>query len=165
MILRTMLLMLIALAFGACGRGEGIDIQRNPEGGVDVSVKFTEADVNEAVAEALSRADNPLLRNPTVDLQNGSILVTGEHQKRGGSGSIRGSIALTIGVQNGALLVTVTQANIEGISLTDERIQSLNARLAENFAQRANRENRQITFTSVFIRDDELEINFNARRS
>ncbi len=165
MFLRMVLLGVIALTFSACNRGEVADIQRNPEGGVDVSVKFTETEVNEIVTEALSRTENPLLRTPTIDLQNGTMIVRGEHERRDGSGTIRGSLSLTITVQNGALTVTITQADIDGISLTDSSIQDLNARLAENFTQRANRENRQITFTSVFIRDTELEINFNAQRS
>jgi hypothetical protein len=164
MFVRVLLLGIVALTFSACNRGEVSDIQRNPEGGVDVSVTLTETEVNEVVTEALARMENPLLRTPTVDLQNGAIVVQGEHERRGG-GTIRGSFTFTISVQNGALSATVTQADIEGISLSDASIQNFNAQLAENFSQRANREKRRVTFISVSISNTALDITFNVQQS
>ena len=68
------LLCLVGLA--ACNRGEVTDIQRDPAGGVDVTAQLSETDINDAIADALA-VDNPLLRDPNVDLQAGQIVVSG----------------------------------------------------------------------------------------
>lgn len=160
-ILMSVLLMILA----ACNRGEVTDVQRNPEGGIDVTVKLTETEVNDAIVDALNSAANPLLRDPSVDLQAGQIVINGQHERRDGGGTVSGSLIVTVTVENGALLAQVTQANVEGWDAGDERIQQFNQRLAENFSRRANRDNQQITVTAVNITDSELEVTFNARRN
>lgn len=159
------ILLLAALALTACRRGEVVDVQRNPEGGVTVTTRLTEADVNAAVTDALALAVNPLLRNPQVDLQNGVIVVNGEHEQRDGSGTVSGSFNVTLTVQNGTILAQVSSLNIEGVDISDERLARFNERLANGFAVRANRENRQITINSVTISDDAIEVTFTAQRT
>lgn len=163
---RMLLLMalLIALLAG-CNRGEVTDIQRNPEGGADVTVRLTEAEINEAIADALATAVNPLLRNPQVDLQAGQIVVNGEHDRPVGQGTVSGSVTITLTIQDGTLLAQITQANIEGWDASDERIARFNERLANNFSRRANRENSPITFKSVTVTDDAVEVIFNIKRA
>ena len=65
---------------------------------------------------------------------------------------------------SGALLAQITQADVEGWDASDERIAAFNQRLSENFSRRANRDNRQITFKSVNITDDAVELVFNVKR-
>lgn len=164
--IRSLLMVtILVLTLAGCNRGEVTDVQRNPEGGVDVTVNLTEAEVNEAITDALATAANPLLRNPSVDLQPGQIVVTGEHERRDGSGTVNGSLTITVTVQDGTVLAQVTQSSIEGFDLTDERIAQFNTRLAENFTRRANRDNREITVTAITITDTELQVTFNARRT
>ena len=64
---RVGFLVLVVVLLAACGRAD-VNVQRNPEGGVTVTVSMTEQDVNAVVGEALAEA-NPLLREPVVDLQ------------------------------------------------------------------------------------------------
>lgn len=157
--------LLVALALTACRRGELTNIERNPEGGVTVTARLTEADVNAAVTEALAQAENPLLRNPQIDLQNGVIVVSGEHERRNGGGTVSGSINVTLTVQNGAILAQVSNLNIEGLDVADERLTTFNQRLANGFTARANRENRQITVDAVTITNDAIEITITAQQA
>jgi hypothetical protein len=156
--------MLMMAALVSCRRGELTDVQRDPNGGVDATFRVTEAEVNDAITEALANSGNPLLRNPKVDLQPGQIVVNGERDTVNGGGRVAGSLTLTLTAQNGALLAQVTKADLEGVPLTDPRIQQFNQRLQDGFNRRANRDNKQITFQSVTISDSDIQITFNAKR-
>jgi len=162
---RHILIVLLLCVFGlvGCRRGDVTSVERNPEGGVSITARLTEADVNAAVTEALAQMNNPLLRNPQVDLQNGVIVINGEHERRDGGGTVSGSINVTLSVQNGTLLAQVSNLNIEGVAVSDERLATFNQRLANGFTARANRENRQITVDTVTVTDDAIEITITAR--
>ncbi len=158
------LLGLLIFALAGCNRGEVVDVQRDGNGGADVTFRLTEGDISAAISEALSAGSNPLLRNPQIDLQPGQIVVSGEHDRRDGKGSVSGTITITLSIQNGTLLAQVSQANIEGWDASDTRIAEFNQRLADNFSRRANRDNKQINFTSVTITNDAVEVVFNIKR-
>lgn len=157
------MVVLAVLALALVGCRANLQIERSADGGVDVTATISEQDVNAAVADALAQS-NPLLRNPQVDLQPGQIVITGEHDRRDGQGTVSGSLTVTVTVQNGALLAQITSAQIEGLDLSDERIQAFNQRLSENFQRRADNRTGQITFKSVTITDNELQVVFNAKR-
>jgi hypothetical protein len=159
-----LLLLVFSMLLVGCRRAKVKDVERNPSGGVDITAELSESDVNAAIQEALASQVNPLLRDPEVDLQNGMMIINGEHDRRDGTGRVSGSLTVTLTVQDGALLAQVTSADIEGLELNDERIQAFNERLAEGLTRRANREDRQITMLSINISDTALEIKFNARR-
>lgn len=155
------LVLMAAVSLVGC-RGQ-FAVERNPEGGADVTITLAESDINAAITEALNERENPLLRNPQVDLQPGQIVINGEHERRDGGGTVSGSLTATVTVQDGAILAQVTQADIEGVDLRDERIARFNERLAENFNRRASRSDG-LTMQSVTITEDEIEIKFNVQR-
>jgi hypothetical protein len=158
------LLLVSLLALAACNRGEVTDVQRNPEGGVDVTAQLSETEISEAITDALAE-DNPLLRDPQVDLQPGQIVINGQHDQRDGSGTVSGSLTVNLSIQNGAILATVTQVNIQGVDLSDTRIANINSRIAERVTRRADREGRNITVQSVTISDTMVEVQFNITRT
>lgn len=163
--MRTLfLLLLLIVGLAACNRDNVTDVERGADGGVDITVKLTEQEVNDSVTTALAAAANPLLRNPSVDLQAGQIVVNGEHERRDGSGVITGSVTITVTVQDGLLLPQISKADIEGFDLTDARVAEFNQRLQTDFNRRANRDNQQLTFKSVTISNSDLEIVFNIKR-
>jgi hypothetical protein len=157
-----LLLLLPILALTACRRGE-VQVQIQ-DGAAVVTARLSEADVNAAVTEALAAAPNPLLRNPQVDLQNGVIVINGEHERRDGGGTVQGSINVTLMVQNGTILAQVSNLNIEGLDVSNERLTTFNQRLANGFTARANRENRRVTVNSVTITDNQIEVVFTVVR-
>lgn len=158
-----MALLIVGLA--ACNRGTVEDVQRNPEGGVDVTISLTEQEVNDAVAQALENSGNPLLRNPQVDLKPGQMIITGEHERRDGSGTVSGTVTVNISLEAGKIRVQVPQAQIKGFDLSDERIQQFNDRLATIFTNRLERDQGVITVTALNITEDSLQFTINARRS
>ena len=155
---RIVLFTLVILALAACNRGK-IEVERKAGGGATVTVTVSESEINDVITEALA-VENPLLRDPHVDLQAGKIVVTGEHDQRDGSGRVSGNFTMTLSVQDGALLAQITDVQIQGIDLSDERIANINARMAQRLTERAGRENRIITVTSVTITDNDVEIVF-----
>ena len=163
----TMLALLAALALvlAGCNRGEVTDVQRDANGGADVTYKLTESEISDALADALTATGNPLLRNPKVDLQPGQIVISGEHDQRDGTGTVSGNLTMTLTVQDGTLLAQITKADIQGWDANDERIAQFNQRLADNFSKRANRANKQITFKTVTITDNDIELVFNVKRA
>ncbi len=163
--IRVLMLCMLVLGLAACNRGNVTDVQRDANGGVDATVSLTEQEVNDAVVEALSKQGNPLLRNPKIDLQPGQLVINGEHERRDGKGTVSGSVSVTITVQNGSLLAQVTKADIEGYDASDPRIAEFNQKLADAFNRRANRDNKQITFTAITITDTNLTFTINLKRA
>lgn len=156
--------LLCVVGLAACNRGEVTDVQRDPAGGVDVTAQLTETDISDAIADALA-IQNPLLRDPKVDLQPGQIVITGSHDKRDGSGRVDGSMTVTLSVQDGAILPQVTAIDIEGIKPSDEQVTTINQRIAERVTRRADKEGRQITVKSVSVTDTLVEVVFNVKRT
>ena len=79
--------------------------------------------------------------------------------------SVSGSITVTVTLQNGSLLAQVTKADIEGYDASDPRIAEFNQKLADAFNRRANRDNKQITFTAINITDTNLTFTVNIKRT
>lgn len=161
----VVLVLLLPLLLAACNRRGETTVDRNPDGGVDITTTLSEADVNDIVTQALNNMPDPLLRNPQVDLQTGQIVVNGEHDRRDGGGRVSGSITLTVGVADGAILVQATSADIEGFDMSDERLTALNQELQLGFNRRADPDNSLINVQSVSISNDALTMVINARRA
>ncbi len=156
--LRMLCMILAALTLAACNRGT-VGVQGNGDGTATVTVTATEAEVNDAIVDALN-VSSPLLRNPSVDLQPGQIVINGEHERRDGGGRVSGSVTMTLSVQDGALLAQVVSANIEGLDMSDARITDFNQRMTERMTGRAGRDNRVVTMQSVTITDSDVQIVF-----
>jgi regulator of protease activity HflC (stomatin/prohibitin superfamily) len=162
MIQRLFLFLILIFGLVACNRD--VNVQPNGDGTATVSVSVTEAEVNTVVQNALSARANPLLRNPSVGLQNGQIVVTGEHERRDGAGTVSGTVTLNATVVNGVLNVEVTDVDIEGWDVSDERIQQFNDELEERLGGRARQNNGNATLESVSITDDNLTIQIRVSR-
>lgn len=160
--LTTIMLLIVPLLLTACN--QGISIERNPAGGVDISATLNEADVNTVVTNALNASTDPVLHNVSVDLQPGRIVVNGEYDRQNGSGRASGSLTISVSAQNGALQVQVTDINAGGLTLTDSRLTTFNQQLQQRLTQRASN-NPNITVQSVNITDSNLNITINAQSS
>jgi hypothetical protein len=150
----------LTLLLSACN----FSAERSPSGGLDVTVAVSEADVNTAIRRALDASADPLLRNPSVDLQNGQIVVSGEHDRRDGGGRVSGTVTLTAGVANGALTLQASSLAIDGFEATDARLTEFNQTLAAALNQLAANTRGQITILAVTVNDTEMQIRFNAQR-
>ncbi|MCA9912150.1 MAG: hypothetical protein KC496_02325 [Anaerolineae bacterium] len=157
MLQRLLLIVLLPLTLAACNR-DNVDVQRNGDGTATISVTLQEAEVNTMIGNVLSQMQNPLLRNPSVDLQNGQIVVNGERDRADGGGRVSGSLTLSVSVVNGALEIQATSANIEGLAASDAQIAEFNQNLAQAMAGRAHQDHPRATLQSVTISNNALVI-------
>ena len=158
---KVFLFVLFITTLGACRQGT-VQIERDGNGAL-ITVNLTESEMNALAAEALAES-NPLLRNPEVDLQPDLIVVHGEHERRDGNGTVSGSIDLTVTVQDGSLLIQAQSINIEGVDISDERIQRFNERMQERMLRRLERGRGVMEAQSVTITEADLTATFRAER-
>lgn len=161
-LIRLALLLLFPLLLTACNR-ENANVQRNDEGGVDVSVSLTESEVNDMVTNALSQMANPLLRDPQVDLQAGQIVINGQHDRRDGGGRVEGRVVLAVTVVDGTISTEASEVVIEGFEATDARLAEFNEHFLADFNRRASRADR-VTVESVTITDSAIDVKFAVQR-
>ena len=164
MIQRLILVLIAIFTLAACNR-DNVTISPDGEGSTTITVTLSEAEFNTLIATALANTENPLLRDPSVDFQNGQVVISGEHDRRDGNGRVSGTMTMQIQVVNGAIQAQITAVNIQGLDISDERIAELNQRLAEQLAERAQRDNPFTTLSSINITDDAIEINITVTRA
>lgn len=139
-----------ALLLTGCRRGEiTIDPQSR-----SLSVTLQESDINDVIADALASQSNPLLRDPSVDLQPGLIVVSGEHLRRDGSGAmVSGSISFRPAVADNRLEITVESVAIDGLPNADDALFDFATRLVETLNDRLARTVRVFDVTSITVTD------------
>lgn len=123
-----------------------------------VTVMLSESDINTAITEALAAQPNPLLRDPSVDLQTGAIVINGQHTRRDGSGqTVSGSITLVPSVANNRLSITVSAVSIQDVPVNDEAVQDFANRVADRINAALQRTVRVFEMTSLTVSDTQLE--------
>ncbi len=148
---------LLLIVLTGCNR-DNIGVQRNSAGGIDVTIRLNEAEANTIIQNALNQSPNPLLRNLSVDLQNGQIFISGEHDRRDGQGRVSGNMTIQLNVLNGVVNTQVLALNIEGFNANNETLSQLNSQLQQAFQNRALRDNPAVSIQSVSTTDNAIEI-------
>ncbi|MFN8376182.1 MAG: hypothetical protein U0694_25320 [Anaerolineae bacterium] len=165
----ALLTLLMALAAAGCNFGS-VGVERNAQGGVDVTITLSESEVNTLISEAITRAEENgravRIQNPSVDLQAGQIVISGDYEQQNGTGNfVNGSITLGVTVADGHVSVNVTAANIEGFTANDERLTAITDRINEALNNRASRDNgANITLTSITVSDNDMTMVINVQR-
>ncbi|GAB5492339.1 MAG: hypothetical protein Phog2KO_25540 [Phototrophicaceae bacterium] len=152
------IILLVVLIFALVGCNRSLDVQPNGDGTSTITVGLTESEINTVITTALNTAENPLLSNPSVDLQTGQIVVSGDYQRQDGSGTASGTITLQVSVANGEIQAQVTNVNVEGWDASDERIQQFNQRLETALATVAQQNNANASLDRITITNDMLDI-------
>ena len=153
---RVMLALMAISAFALVGCRRG-DLSIDRKAGT-VNVTLSESDVNAAIEAAMAAAENPLLRNPSVDLRDGAIVVNGEHLRRDGSGqTVSGSVTISPAVANNQLSISVTAVDIEGVAIDDAQAQEFANRVAERINAAIARTVRVLEVSSLTVSDTGIE--------
>jgi hypothetical protein len=166
--MRKTLLFFTLLALPLLAACDRATVQRNPEGGVDVTVTLTESEVNTLLTQALARAEanrgELRLQNGAVDLQPGTLVLTGDFEDEDGTAA-SGSLTLAVSQVDGKLSVQATSASWDGFDATDERLSLMTARITEALNSRLQRDNgQQITLTSLTVTDNDMTVVLNVQR-
>lgn len=163
MALRISLFLIIMIALVACNR-DNFSAERNPDGGVDITVIATESEVNTMLTNALAQG-NGAVRNASIDLQPAQLLVTGEVEQQDGSGNfVPATFTVTVTVVDGQLSAQVINLNVAGWSATDDRVAQINQRIQNALQGRGQRDNPNVNFTNITITDTTLTFELNAQR-
>ena len=164
MIKRITLLVLLAMGLVACNR-DSLNVQGNPNGGIDITVTATESEVNTTLSQALTQSGSAAFRNPSIDLQAGQIAITGEVERQNNSGDyVNANILVSVSVVDGLLDANVTSANVEGWAADDARLVEINQRVEQALQGRALRDNPNVSLTAITITDNNLTFTLNAKK-
>lgn len=123
-----------------------------------VTVTLTEERLNELIPQvtAAGAPEGVTVQIATVDMRDGFIRVYGTFQIEGGS-PIEGSCDVVVTAQDGKLHAEVTAAQIAGFDLSQLNFEQVNEEI-ETALTSATAENQAVSFESVTIREDAMDI-------
>ena len=101
-----------------------------------VGVEVTEAEIAQAILDGLADSEMDKLE---VDLQEGYILVRAEKEHPDGSGADNLSFRLDLGVSDGQLTASISEAQYNGEPIEEEKVALWNERIAERLERAARR--------------------------
>jgi hypothetical protein len=127
-IFKLSLLFLIGLLVTACTK----NIARNDNGILVMQTTISQQQLQEVIASSIA---DPLVKNVTVSLQSGYVLVSGERQRLNDS-SKTDSLAfrLDLSVSSGQLNAKVTEAKIDGVPIEQNRVDTWNQTIANRLS-------------------------------
>src|SRR5512133_3032766 len=118
--------LLVALVFfiGACRA----NISRNSDGSLSIETTVSQQELQDAISASIA---DPLVKNLTVSLQSGYILVTGQRQRLNDASKTDSlNFRLDLGVSNGQLTATVSDATLDGVPVEQSRVDHWNQTIA-----------------------------------
>ncbi len=119
-------LLLIALMFllSACKA----NISRNADGSLDLETTLSQQQLQEAITASIS---DPLVKDVTVSLQSGYVLVSGSRERLNDASKTDAlSFRLDLGVNNGQLTASVSNAQLDGKPIQQNRVDNWNQTIA-----------------------------------
>ncbi|MEP6895244.1 MAG: hypothetical protein ABI986_06525 [Chloroflexota bacterium] len=138
------LLIFFSLLFSACRA----NISRNSDGSLTAETTISQQELQTAISSAIA---DPLVKNITVSLQSGYVLVTGERQRlNDASKTDILSFRLDLGVSNGQLSSSISNALLDGKPLEQNRVDNWNQTIA-NRISKIGQKNPNTTIQSVNV--------------
>jgi len=120
----SILLLAFVLILSAC-RG---DIARSSDVSLSVDTTVSQQELQDAVTASIA---DPLIKDLTVSLQSGYILVTGQRQRLNDSSKTDTlNFRLDLGVSNGQLTATISNATLDGVPVEQNRVDHWNQTIA-----------------------------------
>lgn len=151
------LLTLFALLLSACNA----NIQRNDDGSFTVETTIGQVELQELISASIA---DPLIQDITVSMQNGYILVSGTRQRLNNSNETDTlSFRLDLGVSNGKLTASISNAQIDGYSIDEARVNNWNQTIANRLSNIGGR-NENAKLQSVSITTSEVTMVWNVIR-
>jgi hypothetical protein len=124
-----------------------------------ITINIKEDQVNRIIKESSGKIQGEgwtfVVQN--VDMQDGFMRVFGDYQPEGKS-SVAGSLDVTVSAEGGAMKVEVTAVDIEGLSLSDARIQRLNQEIQKGLSASAIEGRQSVTFDDIKVTDTTLQL-------
>ena len=140
----SVLAIILMLTLSACKA----NISRNDDGSLSVETSVTQAQLQEIISSSIA---DPLIKSLTVTLQQGYVSVIGERERLNNASKIDSmSFRLDLGVSNGELTASISDAQIDGVSIEQNRVDHWNQTIANRIANIGSRnENAQLQSVSI----------------
>jgi hypothetical protein len=148
--------LLIALVFlvTACKA----NISRNQDGSLDVETTISQQELQEVISASIA---DPLIKELTVSLQSGYVLVSGTRERLNDpSKTDTLNFRLDLGVSNGQLTSSISDAQLDGVSIEQDRVDHWNETIANRIAI-LGKKNPNSTLKSVVITPDVVTMTWN----
>ena len=153
----TILFALIFFFVSACRA----NISRNEDGSLTVQTTISQQELQEAITAAIA---DPLIKDVTVALQLGYILVTGERQRLNDASKTDALVfRLDLGVSNGQLTATVSDAKLDGVPLEQTRVDHWNQTIASRLVI-LGKKNPNGSLQAVDITTEAVHMTWNVSR-
>lgn len=154
---KSILVIMLVLFTSACTR----NISRNDDGSLTVETTISQQELQDVISNSIA---DPLVTNVTVSLQQGYVSVSADHQRlNDASKTDTLSFRLDLSVSNGQLTASITDAQIDGIAIEQNRVDNWNQTIANrlsNFGKRSEK----ATLQSVSITPEIVTMTWSATR-
>ena len=153
----SLLALIMLLSLSACKA----NVSRNDDGSVTVETSVTQEQLQEVISSSIA---DPLVQELTVSLQNGYVSVTGVRQRlNDASKTDTMSFRLDLGVSNGELTASISDAQIDGIAIEQNRVDNWNQTIANRISM-IDGGNRNATLQSVSVTPEQVTMTWLANQ-
>jgi hypothetical protein len=143
------LLIVMALLTGACKA----NISRNDDGSLTLETSITQQELQEVISSSIT---DPLVQEINVSLQTGYVSVTGTRQRlNDASKTDTLGFRLDLSVNNGQLIASVSDAQIDNTPIDQARVDNWNQTIANRLSNfgggRANATLQSVSITPQIV--------------
>ena len=150
--------LLLAVLFTAACKA---NVSRNADGSFNVETSISQEELQQAVSASLA---DPLIRNVTVSLQSGYVLVSGDRERLNDKTKTDAlSFRLDLGASNGQLTSSISNAQIDGIAVEQNRVDLWNETIANRLSA-IGKKNENSSVQSVSITPDAVKITWTVKK-
>lgn len=151
------LLILLTLSVTACNA----NIERNDDGTFTVETTISQTELQDIISSSIA---DPLVQDITVTLNSGYITVNGTRQRLNDSNTTDTmSFRLDLAENNGTLTASISNAQIDGVSIDEARISNWNQTIENRLSNFGGRSENAV-LQSVNITSSEVKLIWNVTR-
>ena len=153
----SLLFLIVALLVTACKK----DIVRNDDGSLTVETTISQQELQEVISSSIA---DPLVKNVTVSLQSGYVLVSGERQRlNDASKTDTLSFRLDLSASSGQPSATITNAQVDGVPIEQNRVDNWNQTIANRLAKFSKR-SEKATLQDISVTPESVTMSWKITR-
>ena len=153
----TIALLAFVFLLSACQR----NVSRNSDGSFTVETSVSQQELQTIITAAIA---DPLIKDLTVSLQSGYVSVSGTRERLNDPGKTDTlSFRLDLGVSNGQLTSTISNALLDNVAIEQNRVDNWNQTIANRIAL-LGQKNPNSTLQSVVITPSAVTMTWTATR-
>lgn len=150
----SMLMLILMFLVSACKAS----ISRNQNGSVDVETTISQQELQDVISASIA---DPLIKEITVSLKSGYVLVSGTRERLNDSSKTDTlSFRLDLGTINGQLTSKISNAEIDGVPIEQNRAEHWNETITNRIAI-IGKKNPNSTLKSVTITPSAVTMTWN----